>query len=66
MSTSSFIPVQGDFDSFNEFTAYAINLEFQDLRIVGNFATTEFVRPSKAMTWAVMEFQAVKSPWAVD
>jgi len=65
MSTSSFIPVQGDFDSFNEFTAYAINLEFQDLRIVGNSATTKFVRPSKAKAWAIMELQAVKTPWAV-
>lgn len=62
MSIRYFIPQEGDFDSFNEFTACAIDRELQNLRNVCSFATTELVRFSGAVSWVVMELQAVKIP----
>ena len=58
-----FRPPEGDFDYFNEFTAYAVNNELLN---VFSFATTKLVRSSGAIDSVVMELQAVKTSWTVD
>jgi len=56
---------EGDFDVLNVFTAYAVNNELLNIRIVFSFATTKLVRFSGAIGRVVMELQTVKTPWTV-
>jgi hypothetical protein len=61
-----FEPLEGEFESFNEFIANAINRKLQNLRNVCSFTTAKLVCSSGAMSHVIMELQTVQTPWAVD
>ena len=56
-----FITLEGGFDSFNEFTAGAINRELQNLRTVCSIAAAKPIRFRGAISCVIMKLQTVQT-----